>query len=161
MAISRVHRPLPRQIYSRSRGDESLVRLEGLTLSQMQSQFTELAKHVERWNVFAGRFDEFLQKMDGEVNAIRELVSAIGASKKKLNSELANLNPVIRDIAAPQAADEILILFRKKKKLYYSDIAEELSLDLRTVIKACELLVKCGLIEEVPNEQKRPKRSRR
>ena len=72
MAISRVHRPLPRQIYSRSRGDESLVRLKGLTLSQMQSQFTELAKHVERWNVFAGRFDEFLQKMDGEVNAIRE-----------------------------------------------------------------------------------------
>jgi hypothetical protein len=127
----------------------------------MQNQFTELAKHVERWNVFARRFDEFLQKMDGEVNAIRELVSAIGASKNKLNPELANLNPVIRDITAPQAAEEILILFRKKKKLYYSDIAEELSLDLRTVIKACELLLKRGLIEGVPDEQKRPKRSRR
>jgi antitoxin component HigA of HigAB toxin-antitoxin module len=117
VAISRVHRPLPRQIYSRPRGDESLVRLESLTLSQMQNQFTELAKHVERWNVFARRFDEFLQKMDGEVNAIRELVSAIGASKNKLNPELANLNPVIRDITAPQAAEEILILFRKKKKV--------------------------------------------
>jgi dCTP deaminase len=39
---------------------DSLVRLEGLTLSQMQSQFTELAKHVEKWSAFASRFGKKL-----------------------------------------------------------------------------------------------------
>src|ERR1700688_4425043 len=56
----------------------------------------------------------FCRKWTERSTQFASLVSAIGASKKKLNSELANLNPVIRDIAAPQAADEILILFRKK-----------------------------------------------
>jgi dCTP deaminase len=56
---------------------DSLVRLEGLTLSQMQSQFTELAKHVEKWSAFSGRLDEFLDTMNDQATAIRELVSLV------------------------------------------------------------------------------------
>ena len=36
---------------------------------------------------------------------------------------------------------------RKRKRLYYSDIAEKLRLDFSTVIRACEVLKKKGLIQ--------------
>jgi dCTP deaminase len=143
---------------------ESLVRLEGLTLSQMQSQFTELATHVHKWSSFAGRFDEFLDTMNEQATAIRELVSLVKSPNSAISNgvqRVADIAAPVREITVPQAADEILILFRKKKKLYYSDIAEQLSIDLRTVIKACELLTKRGLIEGATNEPKRTKRPRR
>lgn len=139
---------------------ESLVRLEGLTLSQMQTQFTELSKHVERWSSFAGRFDEFLEMMNEHTAAIRELVLQ---TKKEGRVEITHQTerPIKKRLSVAQAADEILILFRENKKLYYSDIAERLSLDLKTVVRACDLLVKRGLIEGANNESKRPKKSRR
>jgi len=49
----------------------------------------------------------------------------------------------------------------EKEKLYYSDIAEQLSIDLSLIIKACELLQKRGLIEGAINVTPRAKRSRR
>jgi dCTP deaminase len=141
---------------------KSLVHLEGFTLSQMQSQFTELAKHVEKWGAFAGRFDEFLEMMNEQNRTTRELVSllkssgAVGPAREALEAAPPN-----RKLTAQQAADEILMLFRKKKKLYYSDIAEQLSIDLGTVVKACELLQKRGLIEGAGNGTPATKKPRR
>jgi dCTP deaminase len=144
---------------------DSVVRLEGLTLSQMQSQFTELAKHVEKWSAFAGRFDEFLNTMNEQATAIRELVSLVKSPNSPVvngaEAVVASRPPRRRNLNVDQAASEILILFKKKKKLYYSDIAEELSIDLRLVIKACELLEKRGLIEGATNVTSRVKKSRR
>jgi len=42
---------------------EDLVRLEGLNLTQIQSQFSELSRHLQRWTALAARFDEFLSEM--------------------------------------------------------------------------------------------------
>jgi dCTP deaminase len=143
---------------------ESLVRLEGLTLSQMQSQFTDLAKHVERWSAFAGRFDEFLTTMHEQTSVIRDLISIVKSqdvSSAQRFPNIPEIAPARKKLTVQQAANEILILFRQKKKLFYSDIAERLSLDLGTVVRACDLLVKRGLIEGATSEPKRPKKPRR
>jgi dCTP deaminase len=137
---------------------ESLVKLEGLTLSEMQSQFTELAKHVEKWSSFAARFDEFIATMNEQNSAIRQLISQ--GRVEKISDDAVEIIPPLREISVEDAADEILILFRKRKKLYYSDIAELLSIDLRIVIKACALLEKRGVIEGAKNVTTRAKRAR-
>src|SRR5262249_12332102 len=49
---------------------DSLVRLEGMTLTQIQSQFTELEKHVKAWGSLSVRADDYLQLL---TELIREL----------------------------------------------------------------------------------------
>ncbi len=39
---------------------EDLVRLEGVSLSHVASQFTELSQHLKEWTDLASRFEEFL-----------------------------------------------------------------------------------------------------
>jgi DNA-binding MarR family transcriptional regulator len=102
--------------------------------------------------------------MNAQSAVTRDLVSLVkthDASIARGSEGVTEISAPLRDIPLQQAADEILILFRKKKKLYYSDIAEQLSIDLRLVIRACELLEKRGLIEGATNVAPRAKRSRR
>jgi dCTP deaminase len=141
---------------------EALVKLEGLTLSQMQSQFTELAEHVEKWSALAGRFDEFLTTLNSHTAAIKDLIQHTKTVRFEplIQDRALEVVPEARQISVKQAADEILGLFKKSKRLFYSDIAELLELDLRTVIQACELLEKKGLIEGASNVKKRVKASR-
>ena len=65
---------------------------------------------------------------------------------------------ILREVPFKEAVKEIAELFKKKKRLFYSDIAEELRLDFGTVIKACRKLEKDRKIEEVKSEQKRAKK---
>ncbi len=133
---------------------DSLVRLEGMTLSQMQTQFTELESHVRAWSQLAGRFDEFLSEMTKHTNAIEKLTS--------LNKYNKNIQIPIetRNLPHKQSMNEILDLFRKRKRLFYSDIMETLQLDLSTVIDACDELQRKGLIQGESNGKTRAKRSR-
>jgi hypothetical protein len=54
---------------------------------------------------------------------------------------------VIREISRDEAKTEIKKLFEKGKVLYYSDIVEQLSLDLELVVDICNQLRKLGEIE--------------
>jgi DNA-binding IclR family transcriptional regulator len=126
---------------------EALVRLEGLTLSQMQSQFTELAKHVERWSDLAGKFDQFLSSMNENTAAIKELVARSGEVS---TVPYAGSTESVRKLSVKAAADEILDLFKRSEILYYSDIAERLKMGLRTVVDACQLLEEQGMIDVDP-----------
>ena len=55
---------------------------------------------------------------------------------------------ILREIDKTQAKQEIKKLFASTDKpLYYSDIAEELELDLEMVVEICEELIKEGEIE--------------
>jgi dCTP deaminase len=137
---------------------ETLVRLEGLTLSQMQSQFTELAKHVERWSDLAGKFDEFLSVMNQNTNAIKELIARSGEVSKV---PYAGPTETVRKPSVKVAADEILNLFKRNEILYYSDIAERLKISLRTVIRACQLLEEQGMIRGASNGPGRSEKARR
>jgi len=132
---------------------DALVRLEGLTLSQIQTQFTELERHVKAWGQLASRVDEFLAEMKHHTQAIADL-----SARVKANSEVQT--PVeARRLPLKQAMEEILTLFRKRKRLFYSDIAEALRLDFATVISACDELQRKGLIEGEGDGKTRTKRS--
>jgi uncharacterized membrane protein len=120
---------------------EDLVRLEGLNLTQIQSQFTELSQHIREWSSLAGRFDDFLRGMERQTQTMQQLITTL-AGRREASPEPA------RDVPLEQAVEEILRLFRERRQhLYYSDIAETLRLDLATVVQACEELERRGLIE--------------
>ena len=57
---------------------DALARLEGLSLSQMQSQFTELAQHVKEWSAFAPRVDTLAAANEGTNGGDRQVNQAIG-----------------------------------------------------------------------------------
>ncbi|MCH8342685.1 MAG: hypothetical protein IH983_01715 [Planctomycetes bacterium] len=130
---------------------EDLVHMEGLNLSQIQHQFTELREHVEKWSNLATRFDEFLQEMTLERKAMNRQTAAIqelvlGFSERITSDGAEEVE--IRKISHEQAVKEILQLFQKQqqKNVYYSDIVEALCLDLATVMAACKELEDKGLI---------------
>ncbi|ALA60177.1 dCTP deaminase domain-containing protein [Nitrospira moscoviensis] len=130
---------------------EDLVRLEGVNLAQMQSQFTELTQHVQEWTSLARRFDDFLNEMRRQTAAFEEFARRITDSEQQAPRE-------VRQISQKQAMEEVLELFRTRGRLYYSDIAEALRLDFSTVIQACEALERQGFIEGGSYGKKRTKR---
>ncbi len=133
---------------------KDMTRFEGVNLSQMQDQFTDLSQHVKAWSGLAAKFEVFLEEMHRQTNVLSELVrQAVGVpSEKPLVVEA-------RQIDISQAKNEILTLFKKRRRLYYSDIAETLQLSYETVIQACEELHSEGRIEGEKNEKKKAKRA--
>lgn len=123
---------------------ETLVRLEGLSLAQMQAQFTELSQHVRQWAEFAPRIDEFLTRLDKQTRAIEKLAQRLSNGHQEPLKEGPRET---RSLSDEQATKEILVLFRENKRLYYSDIAEKLNLDFGTVIRICDELERRGLID--------------
>jgi hypothetical protein len=55
----------------------------------------------------------------------------------------------LRDVSVEQAAQEIRELFNKSpgRDIYYSDLAQELKIDVATIMEACDSLVDGGVIE--------------
>lgn len=126
---------------------QDLLQNEGFNLTQMQTQFTELSKHVKEWSSLATRVDEFLEKMTRHTEALENLA--------KHSGQVNLLSPAplpTRQVDINTAMEEILVLFRQKKHLFYSDIADALNLDFATVIEACEKLKESDLIEGDDNE---------
>jgi len=120
---------------------DDMVRLEGVNLAQMQSQFTDFTRHFTEWSDLAKRIDHFLVSMDRHTEAILKLTDG--------SPSPAGDNAMIeaRNISIAEAKQEIADLFRKRGTLYYSDIASVLHLPYATVISACAELQKEGLIE--------------
>ena len=123
---------------------KDLLRSEGFNLNQMQSQFTELAQHVKEWSALAARFDEFLTKMTQHNEVLERLATSTGG--EVVPASRGALLPA-RSITIEDAMKEILSLFREKRSLHYSDLADALNLDFATVIDACARLQEQGLIE--------------
>jgi dCTP deaminase len=134
---------------------EDLVRFEGLNLSQMQNQFSELTHHINEWGNLAIKFENFLKEMTKQTNAITALTKKIGEPVwEQKDVQLIKT----RHVSLQQALKEILELFRKERRLFYSDIVEALHLDYQTVMKACDRLEKKGLIEGDMHEVKKPRK---
>jgi len=75
--------------------------------------------------------------------SLKELVSLLGGKIKGVGEEVIS----IREISREQAKAEIAELFEKSETLYFSDIAEELRLDLELVVELCAELQKEGKIK--------------
>lgn len=136
---------------------EDFLRIEGFNLSQMQSQFTELAQHVKELSNLAPVFTAFLEKMDRQTDAIEKLADLLSA---KAVAPVETTPVEVRRISRKRAEKEILDLFKRNDKLYYSDIAESLRLDFATVIEVCNHLKQKGLIEGETDGKARSKKSR-
>ncbi len=120
-----------------------VVRSEGFNLNQIQTQFTEFSSHIKEWSDFVRRADEFISIMSKHTEALERIASLP-------HTQLVSREPEIsttRRVSIKRAMTEILKLFRERKQLFYSDIAEALNLDFATVIEACEQLQRQGLIE--------------
>ncbi len=87
------------------------------------------------------------------VNEIRRLVDHIVGERTK--------TVILRAVPRSQAKKEIVGLFkRSKESLFYSDVAEQLRLDLKLVVELCNELEKEGRIGVLTNEAKRTKAER-
>jgi hypothetical protein len=75
--------------------------------------------------------------------ALSELISALKGKDEVAGGEVV----ILREIPRDQAKKEIVELFNKSGTLYFSDIAENLRLDLELVVQLCEELKKEGKIK--------------
>lgn len=116
---------------------DDMMRFEGLNLSQVQTQFSELKEHVKEWSTLASRFDEFLTVMKKLTHNNSEKVSI-------QHEEIIET----RKLSLEDAKAEIIHLFKSKPQMYCSDIAEELNLDYSLVVRASDELLKENIIEE-------------
>ncbi len=122
----------------------------------MQTQFGELSQHVKEWSGIAYKFEDFLKQMSMQTNAMMEIVKQMG--ERTVAEGQQPMPREVRCVDIKTARTEILALFHRKPKLFYSDIAEELHLDYETVIKACKQLQKEGRIEGVTVGKKTTKK---
>ncbi|HJT35114.1 MAG TPA: hypothetical protein VJ783_24010 [Pirellulales bacterium] len=128
-----------------------LLRLEGLSLNQMQGQFSELALHVKEWERLAGRFDEFLRMMGETAKQAQELQNLV----VQLASDRVSEDRIVeaRRLSPKEAQKQVMEFFQQHagQDVYYSDIMEALNLDSATVIAACKSLQENKLIEPKNN----------
>ncbi len=91
----------------------------------------------------------------GELADLQEANNSLLARIKSLENRLALVETslpgekiiVLREISRKDAEKEICNLFSRGETLYYSDIAEKLSLDLPTVVSICNDLQQRGEIK--------------
>lgn len=125
---------------------DDMMRLEGLNLSQLQSQFTKLAQHVKEWSEFSKRFDEFINVMTEQTSAFREFTQNIS---KKIDIRQEEEILETKELSLKDAKAEIINLFKYNPQMYYSDIADELNVDYSLVVRACDELLKEDMIEGI------------
>jgi len=78
---------------------------------------------------------------------LREAIHRIEDRLAGIEASLPKENVIIlREISREEAEKEILKLFTTGKTLYYSDVAQELKLDLELVVNICNKLQKQGQI---------------
>jgi len=92
---------------------------------------------------------ECITKLQRENNCLQQQVKELQKKVDKLMESLPTQKTIIlQEIDKTQAKQEIKKLFTSTDKpLYYSDIAEDLKLDLEMVVEICEELIKEGEIE--------------
>ena len=80
-------------------------------------------------------------------NAILKNANAVWEAQMELVVGHPQKITYLRDIPMSQAKDEILKLIKNKDKVYYSEISDQLKLDIELVVNACEELEREGMIE--------------
>jgi regulator of replication initiation timing len=82
--------------------------------------------------------------------ALRERIRAVEERLVNIEAAIPRESVVIlREISKEEAKKEILELFSQGHTLYYSDVAEQLGLDLQLVVEICNELQSKGEIEVV------------
>ena len=145
---------------------EPILGYKGHALSEVVKGFGEIQGAIENVASLSAKFDSFLQNYQQQNQQLTEFNRALLTEMKKLVEHIANDRPhtvVLRAIPRKQAKDEILKLFKDSSKpLFYSDVAEQLNLDLELVVELCSELEKQNQIGVLSRyEAKRPKTKRK
>ncbi len=77
-------------------------------------------------------------------DAIRRIEERLASIEASLPAERV---VVLREIGKDEAKQEIIRLFSTGKTLYYSDIVEQLKIDLELVVDICDEMIKEGKIQ--------------
>ena len=86
--------------------------------------------------------------MSTEVERLKVKVAALEQEVAQLKASASDEQVILlRSITREQAKQEILELFQSGQTLYYSDIAQQLRLDLPLVVEICQELYEGGDIE--------------
>lgn len=123
----------------------------GYTVASLPSQPIEYSSNLPYLeNYLAER-----KLLEERLEALDMLEQRVGALEKRVAS-LEAVSPVekvivLRELSKEEAKKEILELFTKEDSLYYSDIAEKLSLDLKLVVDICNELQAAGEIHVLGN----------
>jgi dCTP deaminase len=119
-------------------------------LSQVVQGFAELQQAAKTVASLSEKFDSFLERYERYNREHVEFTRGLMLEMKKLVEHIATQRPrtvVLRAIPRNQAKKEILALFKESKDpLFYSHVAEQLSLDLELVVELCNELENQGLI---------------
>lgn len=158
LELHRLHPPASRGYSGEYQGRETFTAKEiepilgykGHGLSQIVEGFSEIHDAVGKVGDLSQKFDAFLESYDKQNKELAEFNRALLIEMKKLVEHIANERPrtvLLRAIPKKQAKDEIVRLFKESKRtLFYSDVAEQLNLDLELVVELCNELEKQGTI---------------
>jgi dCTP deaminase len=120
-------------------------------LGEVVKGFHELKKAIDTIASLSSRFDNFLEDYAKQNREVSEYNRALMNEMRVLVGHIVGDRPktiVLRAITKDEARREILDLFRSKgsETLFYSDISEQLQLDLEMVVELCHELEQEGKI---------------
>jgi O6-methylguanine-DNA--protein-cysteine methyltransferase len=123
-------------------------------LSQLKGEFYDLRSVMESLRREFVRFSESINKLNKMLDdRLLHQEQELQETRQKLQQIEDNISHekvvVLRPIPIEQAKEEIRKLFSQGRTLYYSDIAEELGLDLETVVQICQELKEKQEVEVV------------
>lgn len=144
---------------------EPVLGYKGHGLSEAVAGFTEIRQSLIKVGNLSEKFDSFLENYEKQNRELTEFNRALLTEMKKLIEHIVGERPrtvVLRALPRSQAKEEISDLFRRSKgSLFYSDVAEQLNLDLELVVELCRELENEGEIGVLgSHEAKRPKAKR-
>lgn len=134
---------------------DPFLNVQAPSLARIHQEFGELTENlrtvagmVKKIDLLFTRFDSLLGEINRWGTQMERHVTAVEALAQGAIRATEGLVPVeARQIPFEQALDEVHRLFRERGRLFYSDIAEALRLDVGTVMDACAELERRGLIE--------------
>ena len=118
--------------------------------TEILREVREVQEAIAKVASLSEKFDRFLESYEKQNRELGEFNKALLTEMKKLVEHIAGERPrtvILRAIPRAQAREEILRLFKAAKRtLFYSDVAEELNLDLELVVELCTELEREGHI---------------
>lgn len=120
-------------------------------LFESKDKFVEWIGKLLESNVHSGSYtwlEEHNERLLAENYALRQRLELIEERLINIERTIPEEKVIlIRDISQSEAEKEIKNLFSKGKNLYYSDISEQLNIDLELVVEICNSLQDRGEIQ--------------
>lgn len=118
------------------------------SLGKIHHEFGEITRNLRAVVGLVDKFDLLLAELRRQGDQMNRHIQAVESLAQGAVRVAADLAPVeARQIDFEQVVQEVLTLFRERRRLFYSDIAQALQLGVGTVMDACAELERRGLIE--------------